>query len=70
MNIPNPKITTGSLSASRKIYVKGEMHEGIAVPMREISVHPTSGEDPLPVYDTSGPYTDPDVQTDINKGLA
>ncbi len=55
MNVPNPKITTGALPASRKIYVAGEMHEGIRVPMREIATHPTAGEAPLPVYDSSGP---------------
>jgi phosphomethylpyrimidine synthase len=70
MNVPNPKITTGALPASRKIYVAGEMHEGIRVPMREIATHPTAGEAPLPVYDSSGPYTDPDVSTDIREGLA
>ncbi len=70
MNVPNPKITTGELPASRKIYVAGEVHADIRVPMREISTHPTAGEAPLPVYDSSGPYTDPNVVTDIKKGLA
>ncbi len=69
MNVPNPKITTGELPASRKIYVKGTQHPDIRVPMREIAVHPTSGEDPLPVYDSSGPYTDPNVLADIREGL-
>lgn len=70
MNIPNPKITTGGLPASRKIYVDGVQFPDIRVPMREISVHPSAGEPPLPVYDSSGPYTDPDVLTDIRQGLA
>ena len=70
MNVPNPKITTGALPAARKIYVPGTQHRDIRVPMREISVHPTAGEPPLPVYDSSGPYTDPDVQIDIKRGLA
>ena len=69
MNVPTPKITAGNLPASRKIYIKGERYPDIRVPMREISVHPTSGEPPLPVYDSSGPYTDSDVNTDISKGL-
>ncbi|MBY5988594.1 phosphomethylpyrimidine synthase ThiC [Roseovarius atlanticus] len=69
MNVPNPKITTGELPASRKIYVNGTQYPDIRVPMREISVHPTSGEEPLPVYDSSGPYTDPNVLTDIREGL-
>ena len=70
MNVPNPKITTGSLPASQKIYVKGSIHEGVAVPMREIAVHPTAGEPPVTVYDTSGPYTDPTIDIDIRKGLS
>ncbi|WP_166418258.1 phosphomethylpyrimidine synthase ThiC [Cochlodiniinecator piscidefendens] len=70
MNVPTPKITTDALPASRKIYVSGERFPDIRVPMREISVHPTAGEDPLPVYDSSGAYTDPAVQTDIKQGLA
>ncbi|MEX0348191.1 MAG: phosphomethylpyrimidine synthase ThiC [Paracoccaceae bacterium] len=70
MNVPNPQITTGELPASRKIYVNGNLHPDIRVPMREISVHPTAGEPPLPVYDSSGPYTDPNVLTDIKQGLA
>lgn len=69
MNIPNPTITTGPLPASRKIHVPGVLHPDIRVPMREISVHPTAGEPPLPVYDSSGPYTDPEVQIDIAAGL-
>ncbi len=69
MNVPNPKITTGELPASRKIYVEGSLHNDIRVPMREISVHPTAGEAPLPVYDSSGPYTDPNILTDIRSGL-
>ncbi|WP_299506047.1 phosphomethylpyrimidine synthase ThiC [uncultured Roseobacter sp.] len=70
MNIATPEITTDEMPASRKVYVTGSQYPDIRVPMREISVHPTAGEPPLPVYDTSGPYTDPDVLTDINQGLA
>ncbi|MBC9246356.1 phosphomethylpyrimidine synthase ThiC [Paracoccus sp. 11-3] len=66
MNKPVPAITTGALPASRKIHLPGQMHD-IRVPMREIAI---SNEDPLRVYDSSGPYTDPDCQTDIARGLA
>ncbi|MFW2543183.1 phosphomethylpyrimidine synthase ThiC [Primorskyibacter sp. 2E107] len=69
MTVPNPTITTGPLPASRKIHVAGAQYPELRVPMREICVHPTAGESPLPVYDTSGPYTDPDAQIDIRKGL-
>ncbi|WP_108819312.1 phosphomethylpyrimidine synthase ThiC [Pseudovibrio sp. Alg231-02] len=69
MTTPNPSITTGALPAARKIYVRGSLHEDVLVPMREISVHPTAGEPPLPVYDSSGPYTDPTATTNISEGL-
>ena len=40
------------------------------MPIREIDLHPTAGEPPVPVYDVSGPYTDPAVTIDVEKGLA
>jgi|EP00764_Aduncisulcus_paluster_P012923 phosphomethylpyrimidine synthase len=60
---------------SKKVYVEGSRPD-IRVPMREITLDDTptdmGGEknDPLYVYDTSGPYTDPDVVIDVRKGLA
>ncbi|MAF04276.1 phosphomethylpyrimidine synthase ThiC [Herbaspirillum sp.] len=60
---------------SQKVYVQGSRPD-IRVPMREISldVTPTDfgGEinAPVTVYDTSGPYTDPNVSIDVRKGLA
>jgi phosphomethylpyrimidine synthase len=60
---------------SRKVYVEGSRPD-IRVPMREITLDDTptdmGGEknDPLYVYDTSGPYTDPDATIDVRKGLA
>jgi phosphomethylpyrimidine synthase len=54
------------LPNSRKIYVNGSQPD-VRVPMREISL---SGDNPpVTVYDTSGPYTDPDISIDIRKGL-
>ena len=64
------EVTTGPLPASRKVYVEGTVADNIRVPMREIELHPSANEKPVPVYDTSGPYTDPDVEIDIYKGLA
>src|SRR5262249_29179075 len=58
-----------------KVYVSGELHPDIRVPMREIALSPTrvgniQEENPaLRVYDTSGPYTDPDATIDIHAGL-
>jgi len=62
-------VVAESLPASRKIYHSGSLHAGLRVPMREIALHPTSGEPPHAVYDTSGPYTDPSVTIDIERGL-
>ena len=59
---------------SKKIYVTGSRPD-ISVPMREISCTPTQTKDgleknvPITVYDTSGPYTDPNAKIDIRKGL-
>jgi phosphomethylpyrimidine synthase len=65
---------TGSFPGSRKVYVEGR--NGIRVPMREIPLHGTTGMDgkieanaPVRVYDTSGPYTDPDAVIDLRQGL-
>ncbi|MFR0674237.1 phosphomethylpyrimidine synthase ThiC [Enterobacterales bacterium AW_CKDN230030176-1A_HGKHYDSX7] len=60
---------------SRKVYVQGSRPD-IRVPMREISLDDTptdfGGEAnaPVLVYDTSGPYTDPEVTIDVRRGLA
>ncbi|MDQ7000318.1 MAG: phosphomethylpyrimidine synthase ThiC [Mariprofundus sp.] len=62
------------LPNSRKVYIEGSRPD-IRVPMREISLSPThtnAGDEenaPILVYDTSGPYTDPDVELDLQKGL-
>ena len=59
---------------SQKIYIEGSRPD-IRVPMREISLSPTTGNfgtetnEPLRVYDTSGPYSDPNVQVDVRQGL-
>lgn len=65
-----PKVTTGSLPASRKVYSAPETAPDLRVPIREIMLDASSGEPPLPVYDTTGVYTDPDVTIDVEKGLA
>lgn len=59
---------------SRKVYVQGSRPD-IQVPMREITLSDTSilfGNEknpPIYVYDTSGPYTDPNAKIDIRSGL-
>ena len=61
-------VTTGPIRGSRKIHVPVPGTD-IAVAMREITLEPGSGEAPVRVYDTSGPYTDPGATIDINAGL-
>ncbi|CAI3119376.1 Phosphomethylpyrimidine synthase [Acinetobacter calcoaceticus] len=68
------KDLTRILPASKKVYIEGSRPD-IQVPMREISLTDTptglGGEHnpPVMVYDTSGVYTDPNVQIDLDKGL-
>ncbi|MBD2722975.1 phosphomethylpyrimidine synthase ThiC [Hymenobacter armeniacus] len=67
------------LTGSRKIYVQGKLHPEIRVAMREIALadterkfdfgFPSEQNPPVTVYDTSGPYTDPNVEIDLKKGL-
>ena len=61
---------------SKKIHVAGVLHPDIRVPMREISVTPTKSytgaitpNDPVRVYDCSGPWGDPVFSGDSSEGL-
>jgi phosphomethylpyrimidine synthase len=69
LSTPVPEVTTGPFPASRKIYVAGKRHGDLCVAMREIELSPSANEKPVRVYDTSGPYSDPAVATDIRAGL-
>jgi phosphomethylpyrimidine synthase len=62
-------VISEALPASRKVYKSGSLHGELRVPMREIELHPSAGEAPLTVYDSSGPYTDTGVSIDIARGL-
>ncbi len=72
-------IDVSSYPNSEKIYVRGEMHPEIRVAMRRVHQYPTvkieNGKrveypnDDVTVYDTSGPYTDPEYTVDIERGL-
>ena len=65
--------------SSEKVYLSGKLYPEIKVGMRKVSLTPTiiveGGErrvepnDPVYVYDTSGPYSDPNVEIDLEKGL-
>ena len=70
-------LTTTPFPASRKVHVQGTQ-AGVRVPMREISLTATksmnggasSVNEPITIYDTSGPYTDPDISINAQAGLA
>jgi len=62
-------VTTGPIRGSRKVHIASPTGSGIRVAMREIDLDPHSGEPSVRVYDTSGPYTDPNAKIDIAAGL-
>jgi phosphomethylpyrimidine synthase len=74
-----PALRGGSeqpLPQSTRVYVKGAIHPQVRVPMREIALAPTPGSnaqlevnEPLRVYDTSGPWGDPDFRGEVTDGL-
>jgi hypothetical protein len=60
------------LPNSKRVYVRGALHKDMRVPMREIALSPTKSfngkvevNDPMRVYDTSGPWSDPDADVDV-----
>src|SRR5438552_3794155 len=64
------------LPNSKKIYFNGKLHPDIRAPFREISLAPTKSmngaievNEPVHVYDTSGPWSDPDFHGDVTRGL-
>jgi phosphomethylpyrimidine synthase len=70
------KNTAAVFSNSKKIYVAGKLHSDIRIPFREISLAPTKSmnghvevNQPVRVYDTSGPWGDPDFHGDLTQGL-
>jgi len=78
MNIEpaSEKKSTDPLPNSSRVYVGGTLHPSVRVPMREIALSSTktfSGEleanEPVRVYDTSGPWGDPSFEGDVDSGL-
>ena len=69
-NVAVPKVTTGPLPASRKVYVRARRRARSARAGARDRILEASAKEPnLPVYDTTGAYTDPDVTIDVEKGL-
>ena len=64
-----PKVTTGPLPASSKVYDAPAGFPDVRVPFRDIALTETSGEGAFRVYDPSGPYTDINAKIDVEKGL-
>jgi len=64
------RVTTGPIRGSEKIHVPAPGNPDVRVAMRRVLLDPSSGEAPLNLYDTSGPYSDPNVAVDIMGGLA
>jgi len=69
-DLVTPKVTTGPLPASRKIYSVPDAASDLRVPLREIILEQSAKEPNVTVYDTTGAYSDPDVTIDVEKGLA
>src|SRR5947208_13144576 len=71
-----PQASDAPLPNSKKVYVSGKLHPDLRVPFREISLAPTKSingdievNEPVRVYDTSGPWGDPDFHGDVEQGL-
>ena len=63
------RVTTGPFPSSRKVHVPGRLHPEISVALREIDLEASASEPPVRAYDTSGLYSDPRAEIDINRGL-
>ena len=59
-------VTTGAITGSRKVYLSPDARPDLRVPVREIALG--GGEEPVRLYDSSGPYTD-EVTIDLSAGL-
>ena len=64
-SIPTKTPCTSALPGSKKIYVLSS-DENVRVPMREIALQ---NGDSFLAYDTSGPYSDPELKVDITEGI-
>ncbi|MDH5561676.1 MAG: phosphomethylpyrimidine synthase ThiC [Deltaproteobacteria bacterium] len=66
---PNDKITVDPFPGSEKIYVPGEIHD-VKVAMRQVNIKKESPQKSgVVLYDTSGPYTDPEKKVNIYDGI-
>jgi phosphomethylpyrimidine synthase len=77
-DVQPPKVTTGPLAGSQKVYSAPAGHGDVAAPFRDIALadgpsasssEAVGQKNVFRVYDTSGPYTDADARIDVNRGL-
>jgi phosphomethylpyrimidine synthase len=68
-DLATPKVTTGPIAGSLKIYSTPQAATDLRVPLREIPLSEGAGEEPVRVYDPSGIYTDSNAAIDVEKGL-
>jgi phosphomethylpyrimidine synthase len=68
-DLATPKVTTGPIAGSRKIYSTPDAAPDLRVPLREVPLSEGAGEEPVRIYDPSGVYTDNDAAIDVEKGL-
>src|SRR6058998_1323321 len=68
--------SSGAMPKSARVYVPGALHKDIRVPMREIALSPTRSSngqievnEPVRVYDCSGPWGDPEFRGSVEEGL-
>jgi len=69
-NMHTLEVTTGELPSSSKVYTAPDADPSLRVPHRLVHLHATADEPDVPVYDTSGPYSDPNIIINIEKGLS
>ncbi|HYZ63842.1 MAG TPA: phosphomethylpyrimidine synthase ThiC [Acetobacteraceae bacterium] len=62
-------VTTGPIAGSRKVYGSPADRPDISVPFREVVLDPSAREEPVRLYDTSGPYTEDGASIDLGAGL-
>tara|TARA_Y100001934_G_scaffold2505_1_gene3925 strand:+ start:141 stop:1964 length:1824 start_codon:yes stop_codon:yes gene_type:complete len=63
-------ISTGPIPGSKKTYVNAGKGGTLRVPFREVALEPSANEEPVRLYDTSGPYTADNADIDVYKGIA
>jgi len=62
-------ISTGPIPGSKKTYVNAGKDGTLRVPFREVALEPSANEEPVRLYDTSGPYTADNADIDVYKGI-